>query len=391
MGKKIAVNSKYFTRTQAKGEMAHVKRELAEDKNVTKPENTKHNFGTPDATINSNYLSALEDMPAKTKNTLIDSVLVLPLEQVSALQKEDPKGWRKKIDESIKGMMQEMEQEMGFKPLGYKFHLDEGEKLDDGSVRLNTHAHMLFANVCTKDLTLTKQQNVTKKDEHGKALKDPKKPGKYLYERDENGKVLKQEVKIPMKGRSPLSLHQTRGSNSIWSRQQDIAAKHLKHLGFERGTSKELTKAKHLEKSQHVKRELKKNEQKLEAVMLAQQAAQERLRAIESDFKEKLDEFIEAREKYFTELLQDDLDIDLAMEEQEKVAQTFENLPEEVKPKAILETKTRLDDIGDSFKNTDSLNNAQVLLDRLAENKQKHDAKNNGDKIEAKKDDKIKI
>lgn len=125
--------------------------------------------------------------------------------------------------------------------------------------------------------------------------------------------------------------------------------------------------------------------------MLAQQAAQERLRAIESDFKEKLDEFIEAREKYFTELLEDDLDIDLAMEEQEKVVETFENLPEEVKPKAVRETKTRLDDIGDSFKNTDSLNNAQVLLDRLAENKQKHDAKNNGAKLEAKKDDKIKI
>ncbi|NMS24406.1 hypothetical protein, partial [Vibrio parahaemolyticus] len=107
--------------------------------------------------------------------------------------------------------------------------------------------------------------------------------------------------------------------------------------------------------------------------------------------KEKLDEFIEAREKYFTELLEDDLDIDLAMEEQEKVVETFQNLPEEVKPKAVRETKTRLDDIGNSFKNTDSLNNAQVLLDRLAENKQKHDAKNNGAKLEAKKDDKIKI
>ncbi|NMR83100.1 hypothetical protein HKB30_25315 [Vibrio parahaemolyticus] len=222
-------------------------------------------------------------------------------------------------------------------------------------------------------------------------MRDPKNPRKYLYELDESGNIKKETIEIPLKGRAPLSLYQTRGKDSIWSKQQDIAAKHLKHLGFERGTSKELTKAKHLEKSQHVKRALKKNEQKLEALELANQAAQERLRAIESDFKEKLDEFIEAREKYFTELLEDDLDIDLAMEEQEKVVETFQNLPEEVKPKAVRETKTRLDDIGNSFKNTDSLNNAQVLLDRLAENKQKHDAKNNGAKLEAKKDDKIKI
>ncbi|MCA2417576.1 hypothetical protein LAZ46_26480, partial [Vibrio chemaguriensis] len=204
------------------------------------------------------------------------------MEQFEELKKEYPNEWKNKVHGAINDMMKEMQNEFGFEVLGYKMHLDEGHLDENGKAVINPHAHMLFANVCTKDITLTKTKNVTLKDEDGIAMRDPKNPRKYLYELDESGNIKKETIEIPLKGRAPLSLYQTRGKDSIWSKQQDIAAKHLKHLGFERGTSKELTKAKHLEKSQHVKRALKKNEQKLEALELANQAAQERLRAIES-------------------------------------------------------------------------------------------------------------
>ncbi|EHA1101209.1 hypothetical protein FG314_24825 [Vibrio alginolyticus] len=292
MGKKIAVRSEYFTRTQAKGEMAHVKREFANDKNVVDEKLTENNFGTPPERISERYFAAMEAMPTKTKNTLIDSVLVLPVEQFEQVQKDSPDDWRNKIHNAIVSTMSEMENEMGFKPVGYRVHLDEGEKLEDGTVKLNPHAHMLFANVCTKEITLKKTKNVTLKDENDKAIKDPKKPGKYLYARDENGDVLTEEVEIPLQGRSPLSLHQTRGSKSIWARQQDIAAKHLAPLGFERGTSKELTKAKHLKKEEHVKRELARRTAETEA----QQAKIDALKTYEREINERIDEYFDLKE-----------------------------------------------------------------------------------------------
>ncbi len=266
MKNKIAVNTEFFKRTQAKGEMTHVMRGFEHDKNVIDPSLTKENFGVKNSLMSENYVRAMKLMPDKTQNTLIDSVLVLPLDQLKQVQKDHPKTWKREIGQAISGMMLEMENEMGFMPIGFKFHLDEGSKDADGNIKLNTHAHLLFANVCRKDISFKKTKKVTQKDENGKAIRDPKKPSKYLYELDEDGKARTETIEIPLQGRSPLSLYQSRGSDSVWSKQQDIAAKHLKHLGFERGDSIEITKARHLSKEQHVKREIKNQEEKIKAL-----------------------------------------------------------------------------------------------------------------------------
>ncbi|WP_318431527.1 hypothetical protein, partial [Photobacterium leiognathi] len=75
---------------------AHVKREFANDKNVIDPKLTAHNFGTNSDTYNQNYLNALQVMPDSVKNTLIDSMVVFPLERMRQLRQEciaDGKDW----------------------------------------------------------------------------------------------------------------------------------------------------------------------------------------------------------------------------------------------------------------------------------------------------------
>ncbi len=350
MKNKIAVNTKYFTRTQSIGEMGHVMRLFASDKNVVRPDLSRHNFGTSDEMMKRNYESAVAAMPTSVKNSLIDSVLVLPLEQLKEVQKEHPKEWRKKINDSIISMMVEMEKEMGFKVIGYKLHLDEGTKHEDGSITLNPHAHMLFANICTQDITIQKTKKITIKDEEGKALRDPKKPSKYLYELDDTGKPRTETIDIHLKGRAPLSLHQTRGSDSIWARQQDIAAKCLKHLGFERGTSKELTQAKHLEKTAHVARELSKAEQKVESQALLIKTQEERLRAFEASlsiYQIAVDDFLSEREAFFTALTSQ------ATNELEKRMQNaldrFESVPNVMQDQVLENTKNRINVFRDAF------------------------------------------
>ncbi|MDG2728275.1 hypothetical protein P7M78_24695, partial [Vibrio parahaemolyticus] len=63
MKNKIAVNSRYFTRTQAGGLKAHVCREFAKDKNVLDPNLTKHNFGVKSESIEQRYERAMKAMP----------------------------------------------------------------------------------------------------------------------------------------------------------------------------------------------------------------------------------------------------------------------------------------------------------------------------------------
>lgn len=370
---KIGVRTEYFSRSQASGEIAHVLRNLPEDKNVLDAGLTKNNFGTHSDIIQQRWFDAMAVMPDTVKNTLIDSVLVLPVEQVEVMKKEHGKNWMKELHNAINDIGKDMENEMGFTFIGYKMHMDEGSYNDDGSIKLNTHAHMHFANICTKDVTFKRSKNVTVKDENGKAMRDPKNKSKWLFERDENGKLIKEVEEIQLKGRAPLSLMQARGDDSIWARQQDIAAKHLIKFGFERGDKKSLTNAKHLTKKKHVERVLNDMEKKVESLTLAEAAARKRLEALQNEFQQKLDAFIEEREDLFAKLLDESVDLDTLLKEEEKVESLFYKIyDEEVRQAAKDSSLERLNDVKPD---DDKAFNFDSKFDALAAKMQSYEAK----------------
>ncbi len=283
MKNKIAVNTKYFKRTQ-RAVITHIVRGFDNDKNVIDHNLTQDNFGTPDTEIFNNYDKSLSIMPDSAKNTLIDSVLVFPLEQFTEVKNNHPDTWKEDIDKSIKSIMIEMAEDAGFTPIGFKVHLDEGRK-DGDEIILNPHAHLLFANICQdENKVLLREKKVTVKDENGKAMRDPKKPSRWLFQYDENGDVLKETEEIPLYGRMPLSFY-GRG-DSVWGRQQDIAAKNLNHLGFERGEKKELTNAMHLDKTDFVARQLSKQRQLIEKNSIFIDEKSEEVEALDNQIRE---------------------------------------------------------------------------------------------------------
>ncbi|HBC3922234.1 TPA: hypothetical protein KD834_004598 [Vibrio parahaemolyticus] len=283
MKNKIAVNTKFFKRSQ-RAVITHVVRGFDNDKNVIDNNLTQDNFGTNDNDIFNNYDKALSVMPESAKNTLIDSVLVFSLEQFEEVRKNHPETWKEEIEKSINSIMNEMAEDAGFTPIGFKMHLDEGRE-ENGKIILNPHAHLLFANICQdENKVLKREKKVTVKDENGKAMKDPAKPSRWLYQLDENGDVLRETEEVPLYGRMPLSMY-GRG-DSVWGRQQDIAAKHLNHLGFERGDKKELTNARHLDKTDFVARQLSKQEQIIEANSIFIDKKSEEIEVLDNKIKE---------------------------------------------------------------------------------------------------------
>jgi hypothetical protein len=251
MKNKIAVNAKYYKASQVDGLQGHVMRLFAEDKNVHK-HLSENNYGSSDSSIKNNYKKAFENVKnlKKNSNTLIDAVFVFPFEQ---WQKSTENGMGKKeVSAAIRQTMIDIQNKTGLTPVGYKMHLDEGKINDAGEVELNPHAHMQFANICHKDVTLIVTKNITMKDRNNKAIRDPVKPKKWLYERDSEGNVRTEQHNIKLKHKMPLQYLRGRGSDSVWSEMQDIAAKNLAEFGFERGISKEITNARHRDRQKMI-------------------------------------------------------------------------------------------------------------------------------------------
>lgn len=319
---KICVNAKYFKASKVDSEKGHVMRLFAENKNAIK-NLTKYNFGTKNEDINKRYKDSLDGYGTikKNSNTLIDAVLVFPLEQW-----ENAKMTKQQTNEAIIKIMLDMEKLTGMKPLGYKMHLDEGHEDKNGNFILNPHAHLLFANVCDKDVTITKQEKVVMRGEDGKARKDPR-TGKWMYQTDENGDVVTVEKSIDLKGKMPLQYLQGRGSNSVWAMTQDIAAKHLKDFGFDRGEKAENTRKRHFEKNTFVERELENKQKELENVINQVKSEKVKLKDFISQtlewFSLMLNREIEDKEKLeatknlennFIKNLTDNLKVDMADE-----------------------------------------------------------------------------
>lgn len=259
MKNKICMNAKYFSKSKVDSATGHVMRLFAENTNSIN-ERLHLNFGTPDVNISNRYEKSISKMKGvkEKSNTLIDCVLVFPLEQW-----EEANMSREEVHEAIVGILRDIEEETGLTPCGYKMHLDEGHYDENDKFIMNPHAHLIFANACTVERKIKKEVSVIKRDENDLPMRDPNKPSKWLYETDESGQIKKETREIDVTNKMPLQHLQGRGRNSVWSKMQDIAAHRLEAYGFERGESMELTGRKHKEKHDYVAKALKDKEKEL--------------------------------------------------------------------------------------------------------------------------------
>ena len=320
---RLAVNAKYFKASKVNTEMGHVMRLFADDENVL-PELKGNTFGTRDDLIQARFNHAVSNMKnvKKNSNILIDAVLVLPEEQFNLA-----KMTQDEINKAIMKTMIDMRDEFGLEPLGYKMHLDEGSYNPDGSIKLNPHAHMMFANICSKDVSISIEKKITVKDEHGKAMRDPEKPSKYLYERDENGKAKTETHEVQLNGKMPLQYLKGRGTGSAWSRMQDLAVNNFAKHGFERGLSKEITNARHLNKAQHLERVISERNTQIENLdsEIAQKTNKVNILDSKIDaFKERLNKAFDGVREIFSNAVRGD--IESLRNAAEKVSNTVEHM-----------------------------------------------------------------
>lgn len=372
---RIAVNAKYFKASQVNSMFGHVSRSFDENKNVI-PERTKHNFGTSDKEIKRLHKANMSDVKGikSNSNTLIDAVLVLPAEQFGIAIKD---GLNKgAFDTAMKSIMSQIQAEQGLTPIGYKLHLDEGH-YKDGHLILNPHVHLLFSNVCTTDVKIKQTKKITIKGVDGKALRNPSKPNRYLYQRDDDGKVLESECEIQLRGRMPLQFLQGRGHNSAWARMQDIAAEHLNQYGFERGLSKGITNSRHLTKANHVVREHEKAEIELQAIKVAKEVKSTEIIELDSEIKRltlsrdellnqqktAIGSFLEYQNSFFSALLLDRLDE--AKNARIKAEVAFVSVDKSSKPSLLALTENHFNTIGGDFENVDLEDEARIFVQNI--------------------------
>ena len=203
----VSANAKYYKNSKSSGEIGHIQRAFAENKNAW-DELTPYNFQST-SDLNSAYRRSFEESSKKNPylkseqaNTYIDCCVNFSRDKMNALA--DKYGWDKVqhvMTRRLNDYMAEIEEKQGFKPVGWAFHADEGyiDKLT-GEFKHNYHAHVVFLN----------------------------------YDEKTN--------KMPLR----------RKTKDDWGQFQDIAAECFQKMGFKRGISKEITGAEHLEKDEYI-------------------------------------------------------------------------------------------------------------------------------------------
>ena len=216
----VSFNAKYYKNSNASGEIGHVQRVFKENTNAIE-HLTKNNFGCG-YNIYDKYKATykqVEEIKGKkiqeNSNTFMDGVLSFSKDQIEKMMKEDP-NWKDNLSNHINMFMQDVKKTTGLEPLGWEMHMDEGTAHPDGTYSMNYHAQLIFFNFDFE----------TKK--------------------------------------APLRDLMGRKSNSIWSKLQDLAGERFAPLGFQRGISAEMTKAKHKEKDKFIEEKQAKLEQKIE-------------------------------------------------------------------------------------------------------------------------------
>jgi len=256
MKKFVSVNGKYFKHTSAKGTFGHVKRVFKTNKNVF-AEYTKHNFGSDNQLEKYNEIHARREAVCgkktrKDSNTYIDCAVAFSLDQWEKLEREnDPEVVKNIMSRMTRNFMAECRAQLGFEPISFEFHLDEGHKKNE--LKRNVHAHVQFYN--------------------------------FDFE----------------KKKAPLR-KMKKGDFSVF---QDIAAKAFKNAGFERGISKEITKKRHLEKDDFIAEKLDKN-------IIIKQTKLDTLKAsiasLYDEFSTNLSKFVENVLNRHSDRLVDDID-----------------------------------------------------------------------------------
>lgn len=203
----VSANTKYYTASNASGEMAHVARLFAENKNVIPhPQNI--------CWFDDNLYQKFQHLLAKAEaakgkkfqrnsNLFLDTVVVLSRERVDELRSQP--NFQANMQSAIQRFDQLFQERFGFTPIGTGFHGDEGHinALTKEFLR-NYHFHVLSLNF---DFKTNKQplRNMQKSD---------------------------------------------------WSIVQDLVAEAFSGLGFVRGEKKEITHRNHLSKNDFVERAL---------------------------------------------------------------------------------------------------------------------------------------
>ena len=227
----VSFNAKYYKNSNASGEIGHVQRVFATNTNQI-VEFAKDNFGCG-YNIYDRYKEVFNQVESikgkkiqKTANTFMDGVLSFSRDHMLEIMK-DP-DWKTSFSEHIEQFMQDVKEKTGMEPLGWEMHMDEGHKDPvTGEYKLNYHAQCIFFNYDFKT------------------------------------------------NKAPLRDLMGRKGDSIWSKLQDTAGKRFEDLGFVRGVSADMTKAKHDEKDDFIASKQAEIE-RLQAELVQRQIQQER-------------------------------------------------------------------------------------------------------------------
>lgn len=237
----VAVRTRYYKHQKGQGVLDHAH---AERNGFTRSANVHQQFSENNAgwyyhgaessmdayhKVYQRHAELKGKKPRSDMNTLFEHVVILSEEQFAELEEitkeaEEGADLSALIISRLKMYADKIKEEFGFEPLGIDFHLDEGTKQDDGSIKRNVHAHVMFYN--------------------------------YDFKRE----------KAPLKNLMVKGKNENGKSNDLnpnFARMQDIAAESFEALGFERGVSKGLDNRKHEKKAQWIRSEQKRLEQGL--------------------------------------------------------------------------------------------------------------------------------
>ena len=204
----VSFNAKYYKNSNAAGEIGHVQRVFAENTNQIK-QFAADNFGCG-YNIYDRYKEVYDQVESikgkkiqKNSNTFMDGVLSFSRDQMLEIMKKPD--WKTSFSEHIEQFMQDVKEQTGMEPLGWEMHMDEGHKdPETGEYKMNYHAQCIFFNYDFKTNT------------------------------------------------APLRKLEGRKGESIWSKLQGTAGQRFEDLGFVRGVSADMTKAKHQEKDDFI-------------------------------------------------------------------------------------------------------------------------------------------